>query len=233
VAAGDRQRRSLTLKNEWEQVYSDVEDILAPSLGLDPWERVLYYHLLRHTRLKGQNSGMFAVAPLSKAVGISDFKVRDVLRSLHRKGCARIEDRSRNGHLVAVLLPSEIPGLQRPSEEFTPLDIESLDFFTERRYLAALLARENNMCFYCMKQLAEATCELDHLIPQAEKLDNSYRNIVAACHACNKSKGELAAPDFVRKLYREGVLNEKEFQQRLAAIVAVQASELVPNVERR
>jgi CRISPR/Cas system Type II protein with McrA/HNH and RuvC-like nuclease domain len=132
--------------------------------------------------------------------------------------------------LVAILLPAEIPGLQRPSEQVTPLDIESLDFFTERQYLAALLARENNMCFYCLKQLAETTCELDHLVPQAEKLDNSYRNIVAACHACNKSKGEQAAPDFVRKLYREGALNEKELQQRLAAILAVQSGEFMPDV---
>jgi hypothetical protein len=219
------------LTNDWERIYSDVEDLLAPSLALDVWERALYYHLLRHTRLRGNTSGTFAIAPLSKAVGISDFKVREVLRALHRKGCARIEDRSRNGHLIAILLPSEIPGLQHPSKESAPIDIEALDFFTERRYLGALIAREGGKCFYCLKQLTESICELDHLIPQAEKLDHSYRNIVAACHTCNKAKGELPASDYLRKLYREGLLNEKELQQRLEAVLAVQSGTLVPDVE--
>lgn len=216
--------------NEWEQIYADIEDILAPSLELDCWERALYYHLLRHTRLKHQRSGTFAVAPLSKAVGMSDFKVRDVLRSLHRKGCAIIEDRSKNGHIVAPLLPAEISSLQYPADEKTPIDIESIDFFTERRYLSSLLSRENGMCFYCLKQLVDSSCELDHVIPQAMALDNSYRNIVATCHTCNKLKGEIPAADFLRRLYRDGVLNESELQQRLAALAGIQNGELIPNI---
>ena len=214
----------------WEQVYSDVEDLLVPGLGLDVWERVLYYHLLRHTRLKGQQAAMFAVAPLSDATGVSHYKVRNTLRSLHRKGCISIEDRSRNGHLVAVLLPSQIPGLERKSVEAETLEIESVDFFTDRRYVVALLNRDNGSCFYCLKQLQETVCELDHLTPQAAKYDNSYRNIVVACHTCNKSKGESTAPDFVRKLYRDGVLNEKELQQRLGAIEDVQSGQLAPKL---
>ena len=218
------------METAWDQIYGDIEDLLAPSLGLDPWERVVYYHLFRHTRLKGRPSGLFAVGPLSKTLPISDFKVREVLRSLHSKGCLRIEDRSRNGHQIYVLLPSEIPGLARASTEGRALDVALLDFFSGRRYVGALLARENGACFYCLHTLTVETCELDHLVPQAEKLDNSFRNVVVSCHNCNKAKGSLLAPDFVRKLYRSGVLNEEELQDRLAAIEAVQSGVLVPDV---
>jgi hypothetical protein len=230
TASNVDRNRSAALNEQWEQVYSDIEDLLVPSLQLDVWERALYYHLLRHTRLKGEPSGTFGVAPLSRAMGISDWKAREVLRSLHRKGCAKIEDRSRSGHLVTVLLPAEIPNLQKSAAEAATVDIESLDFFFERLYVCVLLARENNRCFYCLKHLTEATCELDHLIPQAATLDNSYRNIVAACYGCNKSKGELSATDFVRKLYREGVLNETELQERLATTIVVQSGQSVPDV---
>lgn len=219
-----------TVTTEWEQVYADIEDLLAPGLSLDPWEQVLYYHLLRHTRLKGKESGTFAVAPLSNAVPLSDFKVRDVLRSLHRKGCIRIEDRSRNGHLVHVLLPSEVPGLSRPDVPVAPVDIELLDFFTGRQYIETLLVREQNACFYCLRQVTKDSCELDHMIPQVEDLNNSYRNIVVTCHGCNKEKRGVSAADFLRNLYRTGVLNEKELQQRLSAVEAVEAGLLVPEV---
>lgn len=223
----------MSVAAEWEHVYSDVEDLLAPALHFDPWERALYYHLLRHTRLKGLTSSLFAVAPLARAVAISDFKVREVLRALHRKGCVRIEERSRNGHLVTVMLPSEMEGLARPPDVEAAVDIESVDFFTGRRHVAPLLAREGGRCFYCLKALTVDTTELDHLIPQAQDLVNSYRNIVTSCHGCNKLKGETVADDFVRRLYRDGVLNGSELQERLAAIAAVQAGERVPELVGR
>ena len=222
--------RALTA--DWAQVYSEVEDRLVPGLHLDVWERALYYHLLRHTRLNTGPSAMFAIAPLSKAVGISDIKVREALRSLHRKGCVKIEDRSRKGHLVSVLLPSEVAALPLPPELVVQFDIEVLDFFMGRRYVAELLRRENGACVYCMKKVTAETCELDHLIPQAVELQHSYRNIVIACHGCNKAKGETAASDFVRKLYRDGILNEAELQGRLARVAAIQAGEVVPEIER-
>jgi 5-methylcytosine-specific restriction endonuclease McrA len=216
----------------WEQIYSDIEDRLVPGLGLSVWERALYYHLLRHTRLKSLPSGMFPLVPLSKAVGISEPKVRDVLRALHRKGCVKIEERSREGHLVAVLFPSEMTGLPEPPNESLVIDIEEIDFFTGRRYVEALLNRESGACTYCLKKLSRETAELDHLIPQVVELENSYRNVVVACHGCNKAKGVLPASDFVRRLYREGVLNETELKARLARIEAIQAGEVVPEIER-
>jgi hypothetical protein len=44
------------------------------------------------------------------------------LRSLHAKACLRIEDRSRNGHLIHVLLPAEIPGLSRLTLKMPSID---------------------------------------------------------------------------------------------------------------
>lgn len=216
---------------DWANIYADVEDLLAPQLGLDPWERTLYHHLLRHTRLKGLPSQLFAIAPLAKSLPISDFKVREVLRSLHAKGCVRIEERSRVGHLVYVLLPSEIPTVTRPRAQTEQVDIGSIDFFSGRQYVIALLKRENDACFYCLRALTAETCELDHLVPQAETLDNSFRNVVASCHGCNKAKSAASAPDFLRKLYRNALINEQEFQNRLATVDAIQSGTLAPTIE--
>lgn len=214
----------------WDQIYADVEDLLAPQLELDPWERTLYHHLLRHTRLKGLVSGLFAVGPLSKVLPVSDFKVREVLRSLHAKGCLRIEDRSRNGHLIYVLLPTDIQGLSRPSAADPPVDLASLDFFSGRQYVAAILARENYACFYCLRALTAETCELDHLVPQVEKVDNSYRNVVASCHNCNKAKSSSSAPNFLRGRFRASLLSEQELQNRLSTLEAVQSGSVVPEL---
>ena len=215
------------------QLYADIEDLLIPGKGLDVWERALYYHLLRHTRLEGRRSATFAIAPLSKAVGMSDFKVREVIRTLHHKGCIEINDRSRIGHLVTVNLPLEIEGISRPDPSEVVIDLESIDFFNGRAYVEALLARENGRCFYCLKKLTLESAELDHLVPQVIRKDNSYRNIVASCHGCNKAKGDTEAADYIRQLFREGVLNDAEFKEGLSAIEAVANGDRAPTTVLR
>jgi len=213
-----------------EQLFADIEDLLIPSKSLDVWERSLYYHLLRHTRVIGKRSALFAIAPLSKSVGMSDFKVREVIRALHHKGCIEIEDRSRGGHSVAVMLPFEIQGIARPQTSPVVVDLEAVDFFNGRTYLAALLEREGSACFYCFKKLTPETAELDHVVPQVSRVDHSYRNVVASCHACNKSKGDSSAEDHLRRVYRQGALSEAELSERLAAVLAVSSGERVPRL---
>ncbi len=215
---------------DWGAIYAEVEDLLVPGLHLSAYDRSLYYHLLRHTRLNGKESAVFAISPLSKATGISDIKVREVIRELHHKGCLRIEERTRLGHRIRVFLPSELPGLARQAAPSAPLDLLSIDFFANRQYLVALLARQSGACFYCLKELSKDNCELDHVCPQKDASDNSYKNIVVACHGCNKAKGDHPAEDFLRCLYRSGVLNEKELQLRLAAIESVRTGQLVPEL---
>jgi 5-methylcytosine-specific restriction endonuclease McrA len=215
--------------SDWQSIYKDIEDRLAPQLRLDAWERTAYYHLLRHTRLEGKQTALFSIGPLSKVIPLSDFKVRDILRSLDRKGCTK-NLVTRKGYEVTVYLPDEIPALTHlaPTEE--AVDIETLDFFVGRLYLGPLLAREGSACFYCLATVTEDNCELDHLIPKASVDNNSYRNIVISCHSCNRKKGGHNAQDYLRALYRQGLLNDEDLSSRLQAIEKLQSGALKPNV---
>jgi len=193
-------------------------------------ERSLYYHLFRHTRLIGKENGLFAILPLATALALGESTVRDDIRSLHERGCIRIEERSRSGHLIRVLLPEEIDGVvpkQRPAEV---VDIETVDFFTNRLYLAALLSRENGACFYCLRQVRPDNCELDHVVARAGGTNHSYRNVVVSCHECNTTKQAREAADFVRALYRRGALSQSELEGRLSGLERLQAGRLVPEI---
>jgi HNH endonuclease len=215
--------------NNWNLIYKEIEDRLAPQLGLDAWERTTYYHLLRHTRLEGKESALFSIGPLSKVIPLSDFKVRDVLRNLDRKGCTK-NIVTRKGYEVTVFLPSEISTLKNGTEAQVLVEIEDIDFFTSRVYLGSLLEREGNSCFYCLANVIEENCELDHVVPKAKVADNSYRNIVISCHSCNRKKSGQNAQDYLRAIYRQGLLGDEELRLRLNAIERLQAGELVPNV---
>lgn len=215
---------------EWERAAKEIEDHLFPRLGLTIRQRALYYHLVRHTRVVGADSAVFALVPLATALDISESTVRDDLRDLHAKGCIRIEERSRVGHLVRVMLPSEIDGVVVGAEPPPTVDREAIDFFTDRRFLDALLTRERGRCFYCLRKIRNESCQLDHVTPQVAGRDNSYRNIVAACHECNTQKQGSEGADFVRALYRKGVVSQAELGDRLEAIDKLKSGQLVPVV---
>ena len=210
-------------------IIKQCEDHLFPALKFSVRERVLYYHLLRHTHFEGKPAALVAILPLANAMGVSESSAREDIRSLNERGCIKIEYRSRKGHLVRVLLPNEIEGVVPKSAPLTEIDLDGLDFFSGRRFLAALLAREDNRCFYCLKGVQPQSCELDHVVSLANGTDHSYRNIVCSCHECNTTKQAQTAPDFVRALYRKGVLSQSELEDRLAAIEQLKAGQLVPD----
>lgn len=212
----------------WERVLKEVEDYLFPRMHLSIRQRALYYHLLRHTRLVDAESSAFALGPLARALDISESTAREDLRSLNTTGCIRIEERSRTGHLVRVLLPHEIEGVIVPDEPTDTVDVESLDFFTDRRFLDALLVRENGCCFYCLRTVGKNTCQLDHVTPQVAGENHSYRNVVVSCHECNTQKQDRTGDDFLRTLYRRGVLSQSELEERLASIEQLRAGKLIP-----
>jgi hypothetical protein len=214
-----------------ETTLKQCEDYLFPAMSMTVRERSIYYHLFRHTRLIGKEQGLFAIDPLASSLGVST-SIRVDLRSLHQRGCIRIEDRSRNGHLIRVLLPEEIDGVVPTHEPAETLDIELIDFFTHRRYLAALLTRENGACFYCLRQVRPDICQLDHVAAQASGPNNSYRNIVVSCHDCNTTKQATAAPDFVRLSYRRGLLSQGDLEGQLSALEMLEAGKLVPDIEQ-
>jgi biotin operon repressor len=214
-------------------VIEQCEDHLFQRLKVSVREKALYYHLLRHTRLVGRDERIFPLSSLAKAVGVSESTVRDDIRQLHKRGCIQIEERSKSGHLVRVLLPSEIAGgLPSAAESPAPLNIESLDFYTERRFIRALIEREGNACFYCLRDIRADTCALDHVTPQVTRLDNSYRNVVVSCHECNSSKQGRDGREFFRLLYRNNILSQQELAQRLHTLEQLEAGALVPDVVR-
>jgi 5-methylcytosine-specific restriction endonuclease McrA len=216
--------------SEWITTYRDVEDKLAPQLKLDAWERVVYYHLLRHTRLESENTKLFSIDPLAAELRLSSTKVREVLRSLDRKGCTKNEV-TRLGYKITVFLPNELSlSEQLNTTPDAAVDIETIDFYNDREYVASLLNREKGSCFYCLLKLTENDCELDHVVPLASSLDNTYKNIVACCHACNRKKGHQEATAFLRSLFRQGLLGEAELQERISAIENLKAGLLQPQL---
>jgi 5-methylcytosine-specific restriction endonuclease McrA len=206
----------------------DVEDRLMTALELDAYERSLYYHLLRHTRVEGKESGLFSIAMLAKRLGMSDQSIRNRIRSMDKKGCITVEERSKDGHQVRVLLPDEIEHLPSTEARQEPIDIEEIDFYSERRWADALLKREGSRCFYCLRGLV-SNWVLDHVVPTVYGGNNSYRNVVACCHECNAAKQASSASDFLRGLYRRGLLSPGELEARISALGRLQAGDLVPN----
>ena len=109
-----------------EATLKQREDHLFAAMKMTLRERSIYYHLFRHTRLVGKETGLFAIDPLAAALDVSS-SIREDLRSLHDRGCIRIEGKSRNGHLIQVLLPLEIPSVVPELQPSVTMDIEGID----------------------------------------------------------------------------------------------------------
>lgn len=210
---------------DWQAMFKDIEDKLMPHFGCDVWERGLYYYLLRHTRIAGVHTTTIPLSAISAALGCSEDRARKSIRSLAEKGCIELEQ-TKKGHYVKVFLPDE---LSLPSaQEQTAPDIEEIDFFRNREHVSVLLKREQSRCFYCLREIREDSCELDHVVSQLNGGDNGYKNIVASCHRCNTKKQGGSAEDFIRELYRKNLLSEKEFEDRTQALEALRDGLIKP-----
>lgn len=215
---------------DWQIVLKDIEDKLIPHYHCDIWERGLYYFLLRHTRLIGLEAATVALPAISKALNCSESKSREAIRALGEKGCIELQQ-TRKGHYVKVLLPDELP-LPRAEKELPTEDIEVIDFYKNREHIGPLLKREQYRCFYCLREIKEDSCELDHVVSQLNGGDNGYRNIVASCHQCNTKKQGGGAEDYVRQLYRRALLSEEEFEGRINALEALKEGRIKPEIGR-
>ncbi len=225
-----------------ELVWKQLEDQLAPRLRLSVIDRTVYSHLLRHSRLEGKLRLRFSILGLGRNIRLSTGPVREAVRRLVAHGALRMVQRSKLGHVVEVRLPGEIRAVRLNRSEIraaakeegagarAPVNLEEADFLHNKPLRKAIHARERGQCFYSMRRTPPAVQCLDHVVPRVLSGCNSYRNLVSSCIECNSQKGERAADDFLRRLYREGHLNAAELAARLRALDALASGKLLPSL---
>lgn len=202
------------------RVWKQFEDVLAPRLGLSTADRAVYSHLLRHSRLEGKLRFRFSMRWMASGMGVSRETGRDAVRRLANLGALRLIERSKEGHLVEVHLPSEIrafrPYLRKTGNlaRQAAANLEKLDFFKSASRRQVIHARERGLCFYCLRRTRAGERCIDHVVPRAKSGRNSYRNLVLACMECNTLKGERSAADHLGQLYREGRLTDGQLTGR-------------------
>jgi HNH endonuclease len=234
--------KKLNAKLLWMQ----FEDVLAPRLGLNVKDRVVYSYLLRHSLVVGKPRLHFAVLSLARTLGISVGPVRQAVRRLDEMGALRVLQRSQTGHLVEMRLPEKIRALRRGKDgavlttgvvgvgttgavgDAPPPTLEATDFWKTWGLRKTIHARERGACFYCLRRTAANGQCLDHVVPRVRFGRNSYRNLVSCCMECNTRKGDRAARDFLRTLYRQGRLTPAELDGRLRALKDLAAGKLRP-----
>jgi 5-methylcytosine-specific restriction endonuclease McrA len=220
------------------RVWKDFEDRLSSELGLTVVDRAVYSHLLRHSRLEGVRRLRFSLGWLSRGTGLSRGPVRESVRRLIAEGALVLEERSCQAHhVVRVRLPHEVRGLRaakkaarRPGER-PDVDLSGLDFLSSRSLRLSIHRREGGYCFYCLRRIIRRCWCIDHVVPQAQGGDNSYRNLVSCCLNCNSVKTDRPAEEFLRGLYRDRRLSNGELGGRLRALDALTAGKLVPQIE--
>lgn len=219
------------------QVWKQTEDLVIPQLRLTPYERAVYSHLLRHSRLEGKREIRFGIQRLAEAASLSDWAVRKAVRGLAAKGALRVAQRSKKGHVVELRLPEEIRGVCADRSgsggavrEASAANLEEMSFWETPALREAIHAREGGRCFYCMRRVKPAVRCVDHVVPQVRGGSNSYRNLVSSCTECNSRKLDQRAEDFLRWLFRDGQLTAAELKGRLRALEALAAGKMRPKI---
>ena len=219
---------------EFAQTFAQFQDHLAPRL--DVYEQAIYLYLLRHMHVEGKREAVIGFKSARKKLAFgtgkagtppSEHVVYEKLRWLEQKRCVKILGSERAGTRVEVFLPSELAGLIPVATTISGTSFEDQDFFSVPENRALILAREDWRCFYCLAKLDENNHIVEHVVSRPEG-DNSYRNVVAACRRCNNRKGSLLAEDYLRSIYRSGVLSGDEFTVRISQLALLLAGELKP-----
>jgi hypothetical protein len=219
------------------KILEDFLDYLAPRL--DTYEQAIYLYVFRHSRSVDKEDVAigFKSSRRKMSLGIgekgkpmAEGTCYEKLRSLQKKGCLEVLDVVRQGTRVKLYLPSEIPGLI-PAQRSAPLrSLEDMDFVNVPENRLAIVEREGNKCFYCLRAIDSSNYVIEHVVVPGHAGDNSYRNVVASCQSCNNRKGNSSAEDFLRSLYRNGYLSEAEFDGRNKAFRSLREGTLRPEV---
>ena len=234
-----------TKKPNAEHVWKQVDDLLVPRLRLAPIDRATYCYLLRHSRLEGKLQLRFSMPWLARGICLGPDAASRAVRRLVNHGALRLLECSNAGHVAEVRLPEEIvadlPSKVVPAgqpQDFKPrriapgfvVSLEEEDFLRSNALRHAIHAREAGRCFYCLRGLTPQMKSLDHVVPRSQSGNNSYRNLVSSCRECNMQKGPCRADDFLRSLFRERKLTERELAGRLRALDALAAGNLKPSL---
>jgi hypothetical protein len=229
-------------------LWMQFEDVLAPRLGLTVKERAVYSYLLRHSLVVGKLRLQFAVMALARTLGLSIGAARQAVRRLDELGALRVLERSKSGHLAEMRLPEKIRALRLGKNgallitggvgvgttgaagEPPAATLETTDFLKTWALRKAIHDRERGACFYCLRRTPANVQCLDHVVPRVRFGRNSYRNLVSCCIECNSRKGDRAAPDFLRTLYRLGRLTPAKLDARLRALKDLAAGKFRPSL---
>jgi hypothetical protein len=218
------------------QVWKQMEDLLAPRLNFSVIDRAVYSHLFRHSRLERKLRFRFSMAWLAGRIRLSEKTTRQSVRRLIARGVLRLVERSCQAHhVVCVRLPKEVRALcvakaaaHGSARTSGGAGFAEADFLQTQALRRAMHAREGGRCFYCLRRLIPQRRCLDHVVPQADLGNNSYRNLVSCCLDCNSLKAERHAVEFVRSLYRDRRLSADELSGRLRALDDLAAGKLIP-----
>jgi 5-methylcytosine-specific restriction endonuclease McrA len=218
-----------------ELVWKQLDDTLVPRLRLWPIDRAAYSYLMRHSRLEGKVHIQFSMPWLARGICVSTAAARRSVRRLIDQKALRLVECSLAGRVAELPLPEEVLSdhlQQMPSRpgasETLPAKVDEEDFLRTPPLREAIHAREAGRCFYCLGRLTSLTRCLDHVVPCLRSGNNSYRNLVSCCRDCNARKGACSAEDFLRSLFRDRKLTDRELAGRLRALDALAAGKLVP-----
>lgn len=198
------------------------------SLRLHPFERLIVLCLLIEKAVEPGETATVKLNDFADFLGASDHQTRVYLRALRQRGVLSALEPTRNGFLVSLAQPTEIPGVSFGAV-IDLVDIEDINFF-DRQRLPSLLDRQSGRCIYSLKVIDAKDAEIDHIVPQAQGGGHGYRNVVVCSFEMNKRKGSQPYDTFLRALFREGFLSAEEFSQQSALIEAIKAGELVPTI---
>ena len=221
--------------DDLKKVIVGFQDLLVPFL--DTYEQAIYMHILRNTYLSDKHQYLFNTRSAEIGIGTGDktkkpsSKTRSKkLKSLASKGCISILERSNKGILVEIVLPQKTNFAHQNEFVAQTINIDEIDFYSNRTYVENILARENYRCFYTGKKLTTENTYLDHVIPQADGGDNSFKNIVASSFDANSMKNDKTVDEFIRLLFREELISLTEFNELKEKLKALKAGQLKPVV---
>ena len=141
-------------------LWMQFEDVLAPRLGLNVWDRAVYSYLLRHSLVIGKLRLHFSIISIAAKLSLSKGPVRLAVRRLDELGALRLLERSKTGHLVEMRLPEQIRTLRpgknaasRDADESPAAALEAMDLMKTWTLRKTIHDRERGACFYCLRRL--------------------------------------------------------------------------------